>query len=259
MEPGGKNRDPYVFPLEDRMIGLMTGAYYGTNTPPPEDMRTMDDVLDAYRAQLRFLMSSYRQGIEHDVEIEAEVNAGRLRFEDCFLRGTLQNAITWNNGGTKYHHVVVQGSGIATTADALYAIDKLVFQEKAVTLKQLNDLLKSNWEGQEALRQRVLHLPRFGNDIDEVDRYATWVSEAFADAVREQDQGRYLYGFLPTLSSDRDFTTMGRYVGATADGRSSATRSAKTSRQPRGRTSPASPRCSIPFQRCALTASPADR
>jgi formate C-acetyltransferase len=164
-------------------------------------------------------MRNYRQGIERDMELEKRVNAGRLRFEDCFLRGTLENAITWNNGGTKYHHIVVQGSGIATAADALYAIEALVFKEKVYTLSQLNDILKSDWEGQEALRQRILHLPKFGNDAEEVDKYATWVSEAFADAVAEQDQGRYLYGFLPTLSSDRDFTTMGRCVGATADGR----------------------------------------
>jgi formate C-acetyltransferase len=219
MEPGGTNRDLYVFPLEDRLTGLMTGAYYGAKTLPLDKMTSMEDVLGAYREQLRFLMRSYRQGIERDMELEKRVNAGRLRFEDCFLRGTLENAITWNNGGTKYHYIVVQGSGIATAADALYAIDHLVFQEKAYTLPQLNGILTSDWEGQEALRQRILHLPKFGNDADEVDQYAAWVGEAFADAVSEQDQGRYLYGFLPTLSSDRDFTTMGRCVGATADGR----------------------------------------
>ncbi len=219
MAPGGTNRGLYVFPLEDRLTGLMTGAYYGVKTPPLRHMERMEDVLQAYRAQLRFLMHSYRQGIERDMELEKRVNAGRLRFEDCFLPGTLKNAVTWNNGGTKYHYIVVQGSGIATAADALYAIDRLVFREKALTLEQLNDILKSDWAGHEALRQRVLHLPKFGNDVDEADRYAAFVSEAFADAVAEEDGGRYLYGFLPTLSSDRDFTTMGLYVGATADGR----------------------------------------
>ncbi len=219
MEPGGTNRDLYTFPLEDRLTGLMTGAYYGVKTPPLRHMRTMEDVLDAYRAQLRFLMHSYRQGIERDMELEKRVNAARLRFEDCFLQGTLKNAVTWNNGGTKYHFIVVQGSGIATVADALYAIDRLVFQEKAYTLEQLNEILKSDWAGHEALRQRVGRLPKFGNDLDEVDRYAAFASEAFADAVSEEDGGRYLYGFLPTLSSDRDFTTMGLFVGATADGR----------------------------------------
>lgn len=219
--PGGENRDLYVFPLEDRLTGLMTGPYYGTATLPLDKTTRMEDVLDAYRAQVRYLMHGYRQGIERDMELEKRVNADRLRFEDCFLHGTLENAVTWNNGGTKYHHIVVQGSGIATVADALYAIDKLVFQDKACTLSEFNDILKADWEGNESLHQRVLHLPKFGNDVDEVDKYATFVSEVFADAVHEEDQGRYLYGFLPTLSSDRDFTTMGMDLGATPDGRAS--------------------------------------
>lgn len=43
----------------------------------------------------------------------------------------------------------------------------------------------------------------------------------------EEDGVRYLYGFLPTLSSDRDFTTMGLYAGATADGRHARARQRK--------------------------------
>ena len=219
LAPGGENRDPHVFPLRDRMTGLMTGNYYGMKTPPLETMRTMDDVLDAYRAQIHYLMRSYRGGIQHDMAIEKEANAGRLRIEDCFLKGTLEEAVTWNNGGTKYHHFVVQGTGLATAADALYAIETLVFNEKALTLPELNRILLDNWEGNEALRQRVRRLPKYGNDIPEADKYATWVSEVFVDAVSLQDRGEYLYGFYPTLSSDRDFTTMGKDVGATADGR----------------------------------------
>ncbi len=219
LAPGGKNRDPHVFPLRDRMTGLMTGNYYGTKTPSPGDMRSMDDVLGAYREQIRFLMRSYREGIQHDMAIEKTVNAGRLRIEDCFLKGTLKEAVTWNNGGTKYHHFVVQGTGLATVADALYAIETLVFKEKSMTLPELNQILLDNWEGREALRQRVRRLPKYGNDIPDVDKYATWVSETFADVVSMESRGEYLYGFYPTLSSDRDFTTMGKDVGATADGR----------------------------------------
>ncbi|NLD35086.1 MAG: hypothetical protein GX653_09285 [Clostridiales bacterium] len=219
LAPGGQNRDPHVFPLRDRMTGLMTGNYYGIKTPPLADMNSMEDVLAAYRAQINYLMQEYRLGIEGDIRLEQEVNAGRLRIEDCFLQGTIRDAITWNNGGTKYHHFVVQGTGIGTVADALHAIDTLVFQEKSMTLNQLNQILLDNWEGHEALRQRVRRLPKYGNDIDAVDQYVAWASDAFVDAVAQQDQGKYLYGFYPTLSSDRDFTTMGKDVGATADGR----------------------------------------
>jgi len=216
-----KNSEPREcqYSLEDRMIGLMNGAYYGVKTPSLSQIDSMDKFMEAYTTQLKFLMHDYRQDIEKDMKNEAAVNKGRLRIEDCFLKGTLENAITWNNGGTKYHKIIVQGSGIATVTDALYAIEKLVFIDKEYSLEQLNEILKSNWEKDRLLQQKVRRLPKFGNDIESVDKYARQVVTIFTDAVAEENKGDYLYSFYPTLSTDRDFTTMGKAVGATPDGR----------------------------------------
>ncbi len=52
-----------------------------------------------------------------------------------------------------------------------------------------------------------------------VDKYAKTVVDVFCDCVREVNSPEYLYKLIPTLSSDRDFTTMGSFVGATPDGR----------------------------------------
>lgn len=208
------------FSMEDRMIGLMTGAYYGIDTGDVDSANSIEDVIDMYGAQLEYLIGEYRKGFERDFDIEKNVSAGRMRIEDCFLVGTLENATTWTLGGTKYHKIVTQGTGMATVADALYAIDKLVFKEKKMKLSELAKLLANNFEGNEFLSAQLKKkYDKFGNDIDEVDSYAVRVVKMFAEAVRKYNGANYLYQMYPTLSSDRDFTTMGRYVGATPDGR----------------------------------------
>lgn len=208
------------FPLEDRMIGLMNGPYYGTRTRPLHEMRSIDDLLEAFREQVRFLLRDYRAALERDLEVERRCNAGRLRIEDCFLQGTIENATTWNDGGTRYHKITIQGSGLATVIDAFAAVEQLVFRDRALSLPELNEILKRDWEGQDLLRARMARkAPKFGNDLEWVDALGRRVAEAFCDEVAACNGPQYLYRFFPCISTDRDFTTMGRSVGATPDGR----------------------------------------
>ena len=208
------------YSLEDRMIGIMTGPYYGRRTRPLEEMRNIDDLLEAYRQQVRFLLRDYRAAVERDTALERRVNAGRIRIEDCFLQGTIESATTWNDGGTPYHKITVQGSGLATAIDCFAAVEQLVFRERIMTLPELNEILKRDWQGQELLRARVVHkMPRFGNDIEWVDALGREVADIFCDEVAACNGPEHLYAFFPCISTDRDFTTMGKWVGATPDGR----------------------------------------
>ncbi|MBQ6375025.1 MAG: hypothetical protein IJJ45_11155 [Clostridia bacterium] len=208
------------FDIDDRMTGLMTGPYYGVKTKAPEEMTCMADVLEAYRQQTEYLMGEFRRGFEQDFEIELQVARDRLRIEDCFLRGTVEKAESWTWGGVKYHPIVTQGCGLATAVDALYAIEQICFVKKEMTVAELAALLRSDYRGQERLallwRNR---LNKFGNDLDDVDAYAGRVTDIFLGAVDRWNGDRYLYQLWPTYSTDRDFTTMGLYVGATPDGR----------------------------------------
>lgn len=223
MQPGGTGRldRETQYSLEDRMIGLMTGPYYGIETKEPDAIGSIDELLREYRKQVRFLLEDYRKAFEKDFQLELRCNAGRLRIEDCYLKGTIENAVTWNNGGTKYHKITVQGSGIATVADSLAAIEELVFRSKEMSLSELVSVLNSNFEGNELLRMRLnRRMPKFGNDIEWLDDMAKQVVDIFCDEVARVNGKEYVYQFYPTLSTDRDFTTMGRYIGATPDGRS---------------------------------------
>ncbi len=208
------------FGIDDRMTGLMTGPYYGIDTGDLDEVKSMEDFLELYRKQTEYLVSEFRKGFEMDMEVELVHNKGRMKIEDLFLKGTVENACTWTEGGTKYHKIVAQGTGIATVIDSLYAIEKLVFLDKKMTLKELGELLAKDYEGNEVLSEILKKkFAKFGNDRDEVDKYAPVVTDIFVEAFEKYNGEQYLYQMWPTLSSDRDFTTMGLYVGATPDGR----------------------------------------
>ncbi|MBD3307864.1 hypothetical protein GF339_15645, partial [candidate division KSB3 bacterium] len=218
---GERPKEGTQYSLNNRMIGLMTGPYYGIKTPDPGEMHSLEDLLDAYRQEVRFLLEDYRHAFEQDFKLELEHNAGRIRIEDCFLHGTIDQATTWNNGGTKYHKVTVQGSGMASVVDSLAAIEQLVFRDREMSLPELVEILRSNYEGQEFLQARLRkRMPKFGNDIAWVDDLANKVVTIFCDEVARVNAPEYVYTFFPTISTDRDFTTMGEDVGATPDGRS---------------------------------------
>ncbi len=209
-----------LYTLEDRMIGLLTYPYSGIKTMPVKEMKSMDDLLQAYRMQLRFLIEKYREAFEKDIALEKEHNKGRIRIEDCFLEGTIENQITWNEGGTKYHHVIVQASGLATVIDSVASIKKLVFGEQSITLEELVNTLNNNYQNNPDLQVELKNKgDKFGNDIDWVDAFAKQIIDIFCDEIENVNQEQYTYWFLPTLSSDRAFTTMGEIIDATPDGR----------------------------------------
>ena len=134
--------------------------------------------------------------------------------DDCIARG---RDIT--DGGVVYNYHSICFIGTATTADALQALKKFVFEDKSVGANEILDALRSNWQNQEPLRQKMLlQAPKYGNDLPEVDSIAARVASDFIqlmDQMRSPLNGRYfvhLFSFVWHL----DF---GRLIGATPDGR----------------------------------------
>lgn len=74
--------------------------------------------------------------------------------------------------------------GLATIADSLMTIKRLVFDERRFTIDEVIRICEENYTGHELLRQEILNrIPKFGNDIDEVDEIARRVCEILRDAV----------------------------------------------------------------------------
>jgi pyruvate-formate lyase len=54
-------------------------------------------------------------------------------------------------------------------ADSLYAIKKVVYEEKIMTLERLVEILDTDFAGFEKERKMLIDLPKYGNDHTEVD------------------------------------------------------------------------------------------
>ncbi len=96
--------------------------------------------------------------------------------------GCIEKGISYLEGGPIYNINSPHIGGLSDTVNSLYAIKKLVYDEKKVTLAELLKILRNNWEGEETLRQYVLnHYVYYGNDNDEVDEIAVRLLSDFAD------------------------------------------------------------------------------
>lgn len=104
--------------------------------------------------------------------------------------------VSW--GGGLYDLTSIQVAGLADAGDSLYAIKKLVFEEKRMSLSQLADILKNNFSGHEALRQELFNkFPHFGNGISEVDCMTQLAADVYADAIishKNTRGGQYVPG-----------------------------------------------------------------
>ncbi len=194
-----------------------TGEQVGLPTPPLDQLASLAALEQAYDAQLVHFVDLMIKGCG----IVDRLHAGLLPspflslvIEDCIGRGVDVTA-----GGARYNFSGVQGVQIANVADSLAAVERAVFEEKWVTATELLTALRANWEGYEALRQRLIHkVPKYGNDLDAVDRFARRWGDRYAELVERYTTWRggvYQAGFY-TVSAH---VPMGANVGATPDGR----------------------------------------
>ena len=99
-----------------------------------------------------------------------------------FEEGCIEKGLSYLEGGPIYNINSPHIGGLADTVNSLYAIKKLVYDEKKLTLAELLKILRNNWEGEEVLRQYVLNrYIYYGNDNDEVDEIAARLLSDFAD------------------------------------------------------------------------------
>lgn len=121
-------------------------------------------------------------------------------------------------GAVNNNYTSVNILGVPNVIDSIYAMKKLIFEDKMYTMEELLDALERDWEGQEVMRQRFLNVDKFGNDLDDVDRMAVKVSEHIREVLESK---RNIKGFFlrPSLFQFMGHTYAGPFMGATPDGR----------------------------------------
>jgi len=194
-----------------------TGEQIGLPTPSLDQLGSLEALEQAYDAQLVHFVSLMIRGCGVVERIHAEMLPSpflSLVIEDCIARGQDVTA-----GGAHYNFSGVQGVQIANVADSLAAVEQAVFAEKWVSPDELLAALRADWEGYDLLRQRLIHqVPKYGNDDDQVDRFARRWGNRYSELVEQYTTWRggvYQPGFY-TVSAH---VPMGANVGATPDGR----------------------------------------
>jgi formate C-acetyltransferase len=105
-------------------------------------------------------------------------------FSSSLAEGPLQKGFDIMKGGSWYTTYGLFLVGVADTADSLGVIDKLIYRDKKVGWNQLLTALKANWDGYENLRQLCINgVPKYGNDNDFADDWASWVMDTWYDSV----------------------------------------------------------------------------
>ncbi len=87
----------------------------------------------------------------------------------------------------------ISDRAIIDVADSMIAINKLVFEEKRLTMAELLGALDSNFEGErgEEIRRLCLAQPKYGNDIDEVDNLVARISQDSYNIIRSYDNAPF--------------------------------------------------------------------
>lgn len=192
---------------------------YGISLLEPDSVQPAS-FEDFYQRYLDCLRAGEQLQIEESLltdEIHREILP--LPFVSLFLDDCVARGLDCTNGGAVYNTTGLVAVGTATVADSLYAIKRLVYDEKKLTLGELTEILRNNFEGQEYLRQFILNrFEKFGNDQDCVDRLAVGITDAFADELEKHhnSRGGAFWGALYSVSAQ---VGLGNVCCATPDGR----------------------------------------
>jgi len=198
-------------------IDQRTGKHIGIKTGDPRDFSNFDEVLDAFREQLRHFIEIKIRGNNVIERLYAEYMPApflSLLIDDCIAKGK-----DYNNGGPRYNSTYIMGVGPGSCTDSLAAIKWHVFDHKDIPMPELLESLAANFEGHEKTRLLLWNKsPKYGNDDAYADGMLRWVFDAFYDEVNGRPNtkgGLYRVNYLSTTCH----VYFGSVTGATADGR----------------------------------------
>ncbi|MBR5708029.1 MAG: hypothetical protein IKX41_01450 [Oscillospiraceae bacterium] len=202
--------NPGKFPgSTDKPTGLPTGYL--------KDMTSMQQVLDAYKAQIEYFTKWQVSLVNCYEHLYAEMMP--LPMLSATLTGCMESGkdATW--GGAKYNNCGNTSIGHGNVADSLNIIDQICFRNKIVTPAELYDALINNWEGYEDLHQYIVgKCVHFGNNDPEADKYLKFVADTYSESITRGVSARgchWTAGCWPVTLN----VVYGGWCAATPDGR----------------------------------------
>jgi formate C-acetyltransferase len=192
-----------------------TRSRTGARTPHPTRLQSMKDVTAAFETQLSFQVGKLTRDLQ-------AVELAHRRFHptpltSMLLAGCVERGVCSTAGGAVYNGSGIQCVGTSDTGDSLYAIERIVFEERRLGLPALVEQLKRDLPDA-AIRARLRRLGKFGNDETNVDAWTLYAAQSFATRLeghRNTRGGPYTTG-LYSMTTHQYF---GSRTGASANGR----------------------------------------
>lgn len=192
------------------------GSQQGPDTGPLEMLITWEQFESAVKSQLNHIISQTAKGSVIIQQVVREL--APTPYMSLFVDGCMQSgrdvlaggAVLYDGPGTIF-------AGLATYADSMAAIKRLVFEEDKYSLNTLKAALDANFEGYYQLRADCLATEKYGNDNDAVDLIASEIVD-YTERAMNQHPSLYARHIHGTLSQSFN-TPLGGMIGATPDGR----------------------------------------
>jgi formate C-acetyltransferase len=196
-------------------VDKFSGNQIGVPTADPLTFSSLKDVMDAYIQQVGFFMDKLAK-IANMADILYEEYLPRP-FLSALLDGCIDRAEDCRRW-SYFDKKIMAPIGLVNVSDGMAAINKLVFDEKKVSMSELLESLKNNWEGKDDLRQMFLDAPKFGNDDDYADKIAKEVQfrTSFEMKSVKTSKGNY---YQVDGSAGANYFGYSGLTGATPDGR----------------------------------------
>jgi formate C-acetyltransferase len=178
-----------------------TGKRLGASTGDPSRFTSYDDLFAAFETQVRHMLDIKIRGnqlIERLYATRMPHTFLSVLTDDCIKRGKDYNA-----GGARYNNTFIQAVGIGSITDSLSAIKEVVFDRRELSLAKFIQVLDSDFEGMETLRQRLVNKThKYGNDDDYADELMTRTFRMLFASIdgrpNTKGGGAYRVEMLPT-------------------------------------------------------------
>ena len=150
-------------------------------------------------------------------QIWAEINP--MPMFSATMQACIVKKMDVTRGGARYNSTSFSLTGIGTFIDSLYAIRKVVYEERKLTMAQMKELLKTDFAGQEAWRLYLQNkVPKYGQDDEEMASFAGRVFHDLAIHGSGMPNARGGY-FEASLFAFFFYDVLKEHTWATADGR----------------------------------------
>jgi formate C-acetyltransferase len=196
-----------------------TGKQIGVKTGDPIAFNNFEELFTAFEKQLNYFIDIKIKGNNIIERIYSKYMPSpflSLLIDDCIANGR-----DYNCGGARYNSSYIQGVGLGSITDSLTSIKYNIYDKEYITMEELLQAMKNNFQDFESLRNRLVYeTPKYGNDDDYADRIMQRIFESYFEAVDGRPNtkgGAHRINLLPTTVH----IYFGSMTGAMPDGRKS--------------------------------------